>query len=109
MNDATECLKALNEILKTLIGFSGEAPPLYVRIIAIALLLIALLSFLHFQYLKHRNLYDSRRLRISRLSEYVNKDVILDAELNRILAQERDEQIFAHIYGYMLEKKNANC
>lgn len=94
MNETTELLKIVKELLQSLPG-------------SIALIGGAIM-LLYWHWVKHRHLFDGQRLRVERIQSYLKDGGVADEALRRILSEERDEQVFAHVFGYRADAVTRN-
>ncbi len=60
------------------------------------------LMFLFWDWLHNRHLYDGARLRIGNVHKYIGGGYVKGKRLKTILTDERNDQVFAHIFGYRL-------
>ena len=87
-------------IVKELFGSIKDIPPgAQIAICIFGILLASYLGIIH--HLRNRTLFDGRKTRIDKISQYLDKKQIGDSGLIKIAESVRDEQIFAHIFGYL--------
>ena len=98
-------LENLIPLLKSFLDGGLKDLPWQLQAAAFLILIAVLYHFWRFHRLQYRHLYDSRKVQINKLNDYLGENCIHDPDLKQILAQERDDQIFAHVYGYSLSKK----
>lgn len=91
-------MKEILDLAQLLVKELG-LPPVLVG----AMLVVATAALLYWHWAKNRHLFDGQWLRVRKVRGHLKEGDIDDAAFIKILAEERDEQVFAHVFGFRLD------